>query len=90
MVFQFGFVGTLAMSQPGKLLGIAEDELNLETQSVSLQNPGPVFFDVGTENEFVALNGTIGPEVLHRDKHDNSFETLDPDRARVLTFLSAS
>ena len=56
VVFQFGFVGALAMGKPGKLLGVTEDELDLETQGVSFQNPGPVFFGVGTEIKFVALD----------------------------------
>jgi hypothetical protein len=56
VVFQFGFVGALAVGQAGELFGIAEDELDLETQGISFQNPGPVFFGVGTEIQFVALD----------------------------------
>lgn len=59
MFFEFGFVGALAVGQPGKLFGIAEDELYWETLGVSLQIPGPIFLNFGTEIEFVTLNGTI-------------------------------
>jgi len=49
VVFEFDFAGALAAGQSGKLFGISEDGLNLETQGISLQNPRPVFFGVGTE-----------------------------------------
>jgi hypothetical protein len=39
----------------GKLFGVAEKELDLETQYVAFQNPLPVFFGVGAEVKFVAL-----------------------------------
>lgn len=81
MVFPFGFVSALAVGQPGKLFGIAEDELDLETQGVSLQSPGTVFFGASTEIQFVALNRSVISEILHRDKFDNAFEALDPHLA---------
>lgn len=59
MVFDFGQVGALAVSQAGKLFGITEDEFDLEAEAVSVQNPLPVFAQVGAEIKFMTLQGAI-------------------------------
>jgi hypothetical protein len=67
MVFDFGFVGVLAVGQSGKLFCITKKEFDLKSEAKSLQYPFPIFVCVGAEIKFVALRGAIRAEVFHRD-----------------------
>lgn len=77
VIFDFGFMGALAVCQAEKLFGVAKEKLDLKADAVTLQYPSPVFFGVGAEVKFVCLDAAILPQVLYRQELDTAFEALD-------------